>query len=58
MTTTDTREIKIELSYNGEWLGYPVTLWPNEKPESRVYKHQIWSKGKIDWRYWNRDNND
>lgn len=44
--------MKIEISHNGEWLGYPVTLSSGETPESRVAEYQEQSTGKIGWRYW------
>lgn len=44
--------VKIEISMNGEWFGYPVTLFPDEKPEDRVREYQIAATGVIRWRYW------
>lgn len=44
--------MKIELSYDGDWFGYPITLWPNEDPENRVREYQIAAKGIIRWREW------
>lgn len=46
---------KIEISVNGEWLGYPVTLWLGENPKTRVADYQRKSISIIGWRYWNEE---
>jgi hypothetical protein len=44
--------VKIELSHNGNWFGYPVTLYPDERPDDRVRIYQAGTEGVIRWRYW------
>ncbi len=43
---------RIEITYNGEGLGYPVTLWPGETPEARVDAVQSMTTAAIGWRPW------
>lgn len=44
----------IEISYNGEWLGFPLHLWEGEEPERRVIDIQDTTTAKIGWRPWER----
>lgn len=43
----------IEISYNGEWLGYPVHLRENENPDVWLLEHMKNTDAKLGWRYWN-----